>query len=158
MAFAKMGDTDKAWQLLRMINPVQHGSSPDGMRRYKVEPYVVTADVYAVAPHIGRGGWSWYTGSSGWMYRLIVESLLGVTLTPGKLTLAPHLPPDWTTFKLRYRCGSSHYLIRVTQVEAGAQGMTVDGVPHDGDTIALVDDGHEHVVELHVERPAVLVS
>ncbi|UUZ57198.1 hypothetical protein LP419_17050 [Massilia sp. H-1] len=80
MAFAKMGDTGRAWELLRMINPVQHGSTPNGAALYKVEPYVVAADVYAVSPHIGRGGWTWYTGSSGWMYRLIVESLLGLSL------------------------------------------------------------------------------
>jgi cellobiose phosphorylase len=153
-----MGNSDRAWQLLRMINPVQHGSSAEGMQRYKVEPYVVTADVYAVSPHIGRGGWSWYTGSSGWMYRLIVESLLGITLAPGKLTLAPLLPPEWSEFKLRYRCGTSHYLIHVTQVAPGEQGLTVDGVAQDGNSIALVDDGREHAVALRVLRPAPLIA
>jgi cellobiose phosphorylase len=78
MAFAALGDRERAWELFRMINPVNHAQSPGDINRYKVEPYVVAADVYAVPPHTGRGGWTWYTGSAGWMYRLIVESLLGL--------------------------------------------------------------------------------
>lgn len=152
MAFAKLGDTDKAWELLRMINPVQHGSTAEGSARYKVEPYVVTADVYAVSPHVGRGGWSWYTGSSGWMYRLIVESLLGVSLAPGKLTLAPHMPPEWAGFKLTYRHGASSYVINVALAEDGPAGMSVDGVLQDGNVVEMVDDGREHAVELRVAR------
>src|SRR4030067_239513 len=77
MAFARLGDSRRAWELLAMINPVNHGKTPEGVATYKVEPYVAAADVYALAPHTGRGGWTWYTGSAGWMYRLIVESLLG---------------------------------------------------------------------------------
>jgi cellobiose phosphorylase len=151
MAFATMGDSERAWELLRMINPVRHGGTPQGMARYKVEPYVVTADVYAVAPHVGRGGWSWYTGSSGWMYRLIVESLLGVTLTPGKLTLAPHMPAEWDTFKLTYRHGGASYAIRFTRVAAGQEaGLSVDGVAQRDNTIALDDDGREHAVEFRL--------
>ncbi len=148
MAFAKMGDSERAWELLRMINPVRHGSTREGCALYKVEPYVVAADVYAVAPHIGRGGWSWYTGSSGWMYRLIIESLLGLSLAHDKLTLAPHLPADWPGFKLRYRYGASVYQIEVRR--AGAAGMLVDGLAHDGNVLALVDDGAEHTVRLTV--------
>ncbi len=147
MAFAKMGDTERAWELLRMINPVQHGSTAAGVATYKVEPYVVTADVYAVSPHVGRGGWSWYTGSSGWMYRLIVESLLGVTLADGKLILAPRMPAEWKGFTLRYRYGASTYVIDVAQ---GTAGLTVDGVAQEGHTIGLVDDGREHAVALRL--------
>jgi cellobiose phosphorylase len=150
MAFAMMGDTARAWELLRMINPVTHGGTPEGMARYKVEPYVVTADVYAVSPHVGRGGWSWYTGSSGWMYRLIVESLLGVTLASGKLTLAPLMPAEWTTFKLTYRHGEASYAIRVTRVAEGQAGLSVDGVEQGDNTITLLDDGREHAVELRL--------
>ena len=80
MAFAALGDRERAWELATMINPVNHARTPEGVATYKVEPYVIAADVYALAPHTGRGGWSWYTGSAGWMYRLIVESLLGLTL------------------------------------------------------------------------------
>ena len=92
MAFAELGDSRRAWELLAMINPVNHGKSAQGIERYKVEPYVVAADVYAVPPHTGRGGWTWYTGSAAWMYRLIVESLLGLTLEVDKLSFDA-LPP-----------------------------------------------------------------
>ncbi|WLI91877.1 glucoamylase family protein [Massilia sp. R2A-15] len=150
MAFAKMGQGDKAWELLRMINPVQHGGTPEGAALYKVEPYVVAADVYAVSPHIGRGGWSWYTGSSGWMYRLIVESLLGLSLASDKLTVTPHLPSGWDTFKLHYRYRTSNYEITVV---AGAEGwMKVDGRDVEDNTVSLVDDGRTHEVRLQIAR------
>jgi cellobiose phosphorylase len=146
-----MGDGDKAWELLRMINPVQHGSTPEGRALYKVEPYVVAADVYAVSPHVGRGGWSWYTGSSGWMYRLIVESLLGLSLAGDKLAVAPHLPPEWDSFKLYYRYRSASYAITVTPGDTMA--LSVDGREVDGNVITLNDDGREHAVSLTVVRP-----
>ncbi len=92
MAFAALGDSRRAWELTSMINPVNHGVSAQAVAIYKVEPYVVAADVYAVAPHTGRGGWTWYTGSAGWMYRLIVESLLGLKLEGDKLHITPCLP------------------------------------------------------------------
>ena len=147
MAFAQLGETDKAWELMRLINPVQHASDADNVAVYKVEPYVVTADIYAVAPHVGRGGWSWYTGSSGWMYRLILESLLGVRRTGGTLAMAPRLPADWEGFTLSYRYGTSRYLIRVTR---GAAALVVDGQFQADGVITLVDDGAEHAVELRV--------
>ncbi|MFA9218790.1 MAG: GH36-type glycosyl hydrolase domain-containing protein [Sphingomonadaceae bacterium] len=146
MAFAHLGETELAWELTRMINPLQHGASPEGCARYKVEPYVVTADVYAVAPHVGRGGWSWYTGSSGWMYRLILESLLGLTRTATALTLAPQLPADWPGFALAYRYGQTAYQIRVRRA-AGAARWTLDGVPQDGLQIRLLDCGGSPQVE-----------
>ena len=148
MAFAKMGDNDKAWELLRMINPVQHGSTAEGAAVYKVEPYVVTADVYAVSPHIGRGGWSWYTGSSGWMYRLIVESLLGIDLAIDKLTLTPHLPAGWEGFTMHYQFRTSNYAIAIS---TGAETvLTVDGQRMKANVIQLVDDGKQHEVTLVV--------
>ena len=152
MAFAKMGDTDKAWELLRMINPVQHGSTAEGAALYKVEPYVVTADVYAVSPHVGRGGWSWYTGSSGWMYRLIVESLLGLDLAIDKLTVNPHLPPGWEGFTMHYQYRSASYAIVVSAGEE--TGLTVDGQRMKGNVIALADDGRKHEVTLVVAANA----
>src|SRR6185312_9965332 len=103
MAFAKLGDAARAWELARMIAPTRRGEDAAQVDIYKVEPYVVCADVYAVAPHTGRGGWSWYTGSAGWLYRLLVESLLGLTLEAGKLRLAPLLPPEWDGYELDYR-------------------------------------------------------
>ena len=150
MAFARLGETERAWELARMINPVQHGGTPEGMARYKVEPYVVTADVYAVAPHVGRGGWSWYTGSSGWMYRLILESLLGLTRTATQLTLAPRMPAEWQHFTLTYRYGVASYVIRVVKSTEAAPVMTVDGVRQPGMAIDLHDTASIHKVELFV--------
>jgi cyclic beta-1,2-glucan synthetase len=151
MAFARLGETERAWELARMINPVMHGATPEGTATYKVEPYVVTADVYAVAPHVGRGGWSWYTGSSGWMYRLIIESLLGLTRTANHLTLTPRMPETWTTFTLTYRHGASSYVIRVVKGDVGEGSvprLTVDGVPQHDQAIELRDTGSVHQVEL----------
>ncbi len=111
MAFAALGDRDRAWELTSMINPVNHARSPAGVETYKVEPYVMAADVYAVAPYTGRGGWSWYTGSAGWMYRLIVDSLLGVTRDGNRLRFTPCLPADWPGFAMRYRYGATTYEI-----------------------------------------------
>ncbi|MDB5936450.1 MAG: cyclic beta 1-2 glucan synthetase [Massilia sp.] len=150
MAFAKMGDGAKAWELLRMINPVGHSSDAAGAALYKVEPYVVAADVYAVSPHIGRGGWSWYTGSSGWMYRLIVESLLGLGLAGDELTIAPHLPDNWDGFKLHYRYRTANYVVKVSAGESAA--LSLDGQALNGNIIKLSDDGREHLVELRVAR------
>ena len=102
MAFAALGDRQRAWELLAMINPVNHARSPEGVATYKVEPYVVGADVYALSPHIGRGGWTWYTGAAGWMYRLIVELLLGSRLERDKLHVVPCLPADLEGFDVHF--------------------------------------------------------
>ena len=153
MAFAQLGDSARAWELLRMINPVNHGSDPARMDIYKVEPYVVSADVYAVAPHIGRGGWSWYTGSAGWMYRLIVESLLGLHLEAAHLRFAPVLPVEWDGFALDYRYRETWYRIEVQQSDPGTSGAVwLDGVQQVDGTVPLVDDGVEHKVELNWPR------
>jgi cellobiose phosphorylase len=154
MAFAALGDRTRAWELFEMINPVNHASSEAAVAVYKVEPYVVAADVYAVAPHIGRGGWTWYTGSAGWMYRLIVESLLGLRVDADKLRLAPCLPADWETFKLHYRYRETFYHIVVIQMHVADNkiSVTVDGVEQQGDVIPLVDDRRDHAVEVRIHR------
>jgi cellobiose phosphorylase len=154
MAFAELGDAARAWELFGMINPVHHGQSAARTAVYKVEPYVVAADVYAVAPHTGRGGWTWYTGSAGWMYRLIIESLLGLRLSADRLTIAPCLPADWQEFKLDYRYRQTLYRITVRQ-DAGAEAPTsvlVDGILQSGPAIPLVDDRAEHRVEVTLQR------
>jgi len=152
MAFAAMGDSRRAWELLTMINPVNHGGSVKGMETYKVEPYVVAADVYAVPPHTGRGGWTWYTGAAGWMYRLIVESLLGIRLEVNKLHVEPCLPADWGGFTVHYRYRETIYHIKVVQGQAGEgdESVTVDGVVQRAQTIPLTDDHSEHFVEVVV--------
>ncbi len=159
MAFAALGDSRRAWELTTMINPANHATSREAIETYKVEPYVVAADVYAVAPHTGRGGWTWYTGSAGWMYRLIVESLLGLRLEVDRLHVAPCLPAHWGALKIHYRYRETVYHIAIVQTHAGDDGkrdetrVTVDGVEQDGQAIALVDDQREHTVEVRV--PAV---
>ncbi|MGO9621993.1 MAG: GH36-type glycosyl hydrolase domain-containing protein [Desulfobaccales bacterium] len=155
MAFAALGDRARAWELLAMINPVNHGRSPEGIAIYKVEPYVVAADVYALSPHTGRGGWTWYTGSAGWMYRLIVESLLGLRLEVDKLRFTPCLPADWPGFTMHYRYRETVYHIAVQHQPAGngETRVTVDGVGQHDNTIPLVDDHQEHYVVVSI--PAV---
>jgi cellobiose phosphorylase len=152
MAFAALGDSPRAWELFDMINPVNHASSEAAIATYKVEPYVVAADVYAVAPHTGRGGWTWYTGSASWLYRLIVESLLGLKLEVDKLRFAPCLPADWESFKLHYRYRETVYHITVLQTSAADNKtrVTVDGVEQRDDTVPLLDDGVEHAVEVRI--------
>ncbi|WP_417473195.1 GH36-type glycosyl hydrolase domain-containing protein [Luteimonas mephitis] len=160
MAFAELGDHARAWELFRMINPIHHGDTAERVATYKVEPYVVAADVYAVEPHVGRGGWTWYTGSAGWMYRLVIESLLGLRLEGGTLRLSPCIPPDWPGYAIRYRYRDTVYRI---QVHRGAgQGapprLLVDGVEQPGLAIPLRDDYARHSVELWLadaaDRPA----
>ena len=153
MAFAALGDSRRAWELTTLINPANHAKSPEAIATYKVEPYVMAADVYAVPPHTGRGGWTWYTGSAGWMYRLVVESLLGLRLEVDRLHLAPCLPAHWTALTIHYRYRETVYHIVLAQVRAGdgaAAGVTVDGVEQDGLAIPLVDDHREHRVEARV--------
>ncbi|HVN97113.1 MAG TPA: glucoamylase family protein [Syntrophorhabdaceae bacterium] len=150
MAFASLGDGKRAWELLTIMNPVHHGRSVDEIGTYKVEPYVVAADVYATAPHIGRGGWTWYTGSAAWMYRLIVESLLGLRLEVDKLHVEPCLPADWEGFTVDYRYRQTVYHIKVTRRPAGGDSASiiVDGVAQEDGTISLIDDHVDHSVEV----------
>ena len=152
MAFARMGNNRRAWELFTMINPVNHARSTEETATYKVEPYVVAADVYAVPPHTGRGGWTWYTGSAAWMYRLIVESLLGLRLEVDKLRFTPCLPADWAGFKMHYRYRETVYHINVLQTreDKGESSVTIDGVERHDEAIPLIDDRREHSVEVRI--------
>jgi len=149
MAFASLGDSVRAWELLDLINPVNHGRNPEQVATYGAEPYVVSADVYALPPHAGRGGWTWYTGASGWMYRLIVESLLGLTLEADRLKFMPCLPVGWRSFQVHYRYRETFYHITVSRT--GANGcVIVDGIFSGDGMIHLVDDRKEHLVEVTI--------
>jgi cellobiose phosphorylase len=148
MAFAELGDSQRAWELFNIINPVNHGNSAAAVALYKAEPYVVAADVYAIAPHTGRGGWSWYTGSAGWLYRLMVESLLGITRQGTELYIKPCLPKDWPGYSLDYRFGNTVYRIEIIQRDGGESKILLDGVAVEGVGIPLVDDGGERKVEV----------
>jgi len=153
MAFARMGESERAWELFSMLNPIRHSETPQQIDIYKVEPYVVAADVYAVAPHAGRGGWTWYTGSAGWMYRLLVETLLGVNLEGEQMRLTPLLPKAWDSFKIHYRFRRTTYHITVTRLAAESSDtarLSLDGNALEGVTVPLRDDCQEHAVELKV--------
>ncbi len=153
MAYALMGETERAWELFAMLNPIHHGGTPEQIAIYKVEPYVIAADIYSVAPHLGRGGWTWYTGSAGWMYRLLIESLLGVNIVGAQLRLTPRLPKSWTAYKIHYRYRQTVYHITITRPAAdvvSAEQLILDGKELAGKSVPLVDDYCEHFVELKV--------
>ena len=151
MAFAKLGDQKRVWELMNIINPINHGKTSDEISVYKVEPYVIAADVYARAPHVGRGGWTWYTGSAGWMYRLITEYFLGLQQEGDKLKLVPCIPDEWESFTVHYRYGTSIYHIVVTQTNsAGEMQVTVDGEEQEDKMITLTDGGVEHNVLIYI--------
>ncbi|HBK45048.1 MAG TPA: cyclic beta 1-2 glucan synthetase, partial [Xanthomonadaceae bacterium] len=152
MAFAELGDAGRAWELAGLINPIHHALDAAAVERYKVEPYVLAADVYAVAPHQGRGGWTWYTGSAGWMYRLLTESLLGLHREGAWLSLRPCIPPAWDGYRMRYRHGDSDYLIEVVQHDVAPARLQLDGVPLPDLRCPLHDDGRTHQVVLHWPR------
>ena len=158
-AFAEAGRHDRAAELLRMILPVNHALTPAAVDRYKTEPYAVAADVYSVEPHVGRGGWTWYTGSAGWMWRVAVESVLGLRREAAILCLTPRIPADWPGFTLRYRTDArgTLYVVRVVRTEDAATTAEADGrpVPVDADGAAhvpLVSDGAEHAVTVRLGR------
>ena len=150
MAFAEMGDNRRAWAVFNLLNPIHHARTPEAAATYKVEPYVVAADVYAVNPHAGRGGWTWYTGSAGWMYRLILEYLLGIQVRNGKLHFTPCLPADWNGFTVRYRYYETDYVIAVQQTDddSSATRLRFDGIDQSGAFVDLVDDHVEHSVQV----------
>ncbi len=149
MAFAKLCDTKRVWELLNMINPVNHGKTAEEIATYKVEPYVLSADVYSRTPHAGRGGWTWYTGSAGWLYRLITESFLGLKQEGNKLSIAPCVPKEWESFKVHYRYKKSTCHIEVMQINIDEEILiTVDGLKQPDQEITLSDDGEEHTVHI----------
>ena len=136
-----------------MINPVNHARTPEESDIYKSEPYVVAADVYGTSPHTGRGGWTWYTGSAAWMYRLIVESLLGLSLEVDRLRITPCLHPQWKEFTVHYRFLETVYHITVSKIQDKKRGtrLLLDDAEQTDQTIALVDDHKEHLVKVLID-------
>ena len=148
-AFAKMGDKKTVWELLNLINPINHGKTSETMATYKVEPYVLAADVYACNPHEGRGGWTWYTGAAGWMYRLVIESFLGLQREADKLKFMPCIPEEWESFKICYRYKETTYHIAMTQKSGpGNLIVTLDNVVQEDKRISLINDAIEHAVQV----------
>ncbi len=153
MAFAASGDARRSWDVVDMINPVNHSRTPAEVAVYKVEPYVMSADVYSVAPHTGRGGWSWYTGSAGWMYRLLVEAVLGLRLEVvdghPSLLLDPRIPPHWTSFEVDYVHKTTFFRLQFDRSGHDKQPqVTLDGRTLGSSRLPLVDDGRQHSVQI----------
>ena len=151
IAFAVLGDGDRAGELFGLLNPINHASTRAGLHKYKVEPYVAAADVYAVPPHTGRGGWTWYTGSAGWMYRAALEYILGFKLQGDRLRLDPCIPRFWREFEITYRRGDTTYRITVENphsLNRGVASVSLDGVAQSADVVLLSNDGLTHDVRL----------
>ncbi len=151
MALAQLGSGDEAVELFHMLNPVNHARTAADVAGYKTEPYAVAGDVYARAPHAGRGGWSWYTGSAGWMYRAGLESILGLRRRGATFVVAPCIPSSWREYEIVWQCGSARYEITVTNPDRRCRGVAsaeLDGAPVNAAAIPLADDGRVHQVRV----------
>jgi len=156
IAFAMLGEGERAFELFSMLNPINHAATRGAAHRYKIEPFVVAGDVYSEPPHAGRGGWSWYTGAAGWLYRAGIEYLLGVRVEGAHVRIAPCIPRDWPNYTVRYRRGGATYVIRVdnpSRLATGEVDIAVDGEPIVGDRFAVADDGREHRVDVRLREP-----
>jgi cellobiose phosphorylase len=151
LATALQGRGDRAVELWNLINPVYHAATPAEVEHYKVEPYVVCADIYGAPPHTGRGGWTWYTGSAGWLYRVALEAILGIRPSGEALRVEPCIPGHWPGFEVAYRRGSATYRIRVenrTSAGRDRRSVVVDGQPVPAGVVALRDDARDHDVRV----------
>jgi cyclic beta-1,2-glucan synthetase len=152
-AFAKLGQGDRAERLFRLLNPIYHSANEERVARYRVEPYAVPADVSGVGPHAGRGGWTWYTGSAGWMYRLGLEAILGLRREGETLRITPCIPKNWPGYKIQYQNGETSYQITVQNrrgVNQGVKRVVVDGEVLPGLDIPLLRDGDTHQVQVEM--------
>jgi cyclic beta-1,2-glucan synthetase len=155
LAFAAMGDGDSAHHIFDLLNPIRHSASPAQTQRFRVEPYVIAADVASVSPHTGRGGWTWYTGSAAWTWRLGVEGILGLNLRDGELLINPCLPKDWGSAEAEVRGPAGTLAIRIEDPERlgrGAVEITVSGVPLEGETVPFPTDGSVRRVVVRLRR------
>jgi cyclic beta-1,2-glucan synthetase len=155
-ATARLGRGRRAFELVEMLNPIHHAQDSEGVERYKVEPYVVAGDVYSCTPHAGRGGWTWYTGSAAWIYRVILESILGIHRLGDRLQMSPCIPPAWTGYEVNYRYRSAVYRIAVENpsgAESGAAAVWLDNNVLPEPNVPLLDDGRTHHVRVVVGPP-----
>lgn len=151
-AAAMLGDGDRAVEYFDLLNPIRHADTPEGVERYKTEPYVVVADIYSQPPHVGRGGWTWYTGSAGWLYRVGLEAILGIHLRGNRLEIDPRIARSWPAFEVHFRHRAARYHITVANpagVEHGVRRILLDGAAVDGMSIALQEEG-EHTVQVEM--------
>ena len=153
LATALQGKADRAIELWNLLNPIHHAMTAEDVWHYKVEPYVVCADVYGAPPHTGRGGWTWYTGSASWLYRVAVEAILGFHLRGQTLQIEPCIPPSWPGFELRYRHRSAMYRIEVDNASGTGRGVRtveLDGQRLANGAVPLGDDGRIHTVRVQL--------
>ena len=156
LAFARLGDGDRAHELFSILNPLNHTRSRDEIDRYRIEPYVIAADVYSQAPHVGRGGWTWYTGSASWMYRVAVEGILGLSLEGGALRIDPCIPRSWPAFEVSVRRGRADYRIAVENPDGVSKGVVrveLDGAVIQDNLIPNLEDGNTHRVHVVLGSP-----
>jgi cellobiose phosphorylase len=155
LATALQGRGDKALELWNLLNPIYHATTPAEVELYKVEPYVLCGDVYGAPPHTGRGGWSWYTGSAGWLYRVAIEAILGIRVARDTLRFEPCVPAGWSGFEVTYRHRSATYRVRVENPASGGCGVrsvTTDGQTNPDHAVLLQDDGQLHEVRVVLGR------
>jgi cyclic beta-1,2-glucan synthetase len=151
IALAELGRADDAWHAFRKLNPVEHSLDEASAERYRVEPYVVAADIYGSDDKGGRGGWTWYTGSAGWLYRAAVEGILGIRREADRLIVAPALPGEWEGFSAVRRSGKAVYRIRVVRGDAAT--VAVNGEKSAGNSFGIAEKGaFEIVVTVTGER------
>jgi cyclic beta-1,2-glucan synthetase len=156
IAYAILGDGDRAGELFALLNPINHASTRAGLHKYKVEPYVAAGDIYAVWPHTGRGGWTWYTGSASWMYRAGLEFILGFRLEGDRLHIEPCIPRSWPEYEIHYRYHSARYHIKVENPQGVGRGVAIvelDGKQQATTDILLLDDGANHTVRIVLGEP-----
>ena len=151
MALARLGSGDEAAEFFHMLNPINHSRTPADVARYKTEPYVMAGDVYARLPHAGRGGWSWYTGSAGWMYRAGIESILGLRRRGDTFVMDPCIPSSWAHYRIDWQFLDTRYEITVSNPARRCGGVgtaTLDGAPVSAVAIPLLNDGRTHSVQI----------
>jgi cellobiose phosphorylase len=149
MAFAEMGDAERAFRLFQILNPLERVRSKSAADTYMIEPYVLAGDVYGEPPNAGRGGWSWYTGSSGWLYRVGIESIVGLRREGNKVRFQPRVPNEWNEYTVRYRFGRSLYTIQLQRAKPDEDAsVRVDEAVQESGTISLIDDGAPHEVKV----------
>ena len=153
MATADLEDKQRTYDLIHMINPINHGSSRENIKKYKIEPYVIAADVYAVENHEGMGGWTWYTGSAGWMYQLLAESFFGLKRNGNRLDIKPCIPDKWKTFQIRYKFGDTIYYLNFERDESLTEmKLKLDGIEQESNELLLVNDRVDHEVKISLSK------
>jgi cyclic beta-1,2-glucan synthetase len=150
MAWARLGNGEAAVNILQMMNPIERSRDPQSAARYRGEPYAVAADVSFAPKQVGRAGWTWYTGSASWMYRIWLEDVLGFRLRGDLLRICPAIPQDWPGFELVYKYRSTSYEITVRRENGSAARMELDGRPVESSTFRLTDDGATHRVTVRL--------